>query len=70
MNALKAVLREFVGLVVDDVGFAASVVAWIVLAWLISATVLQSGPWMAVMLFAGLGGILLEGALRRARAVR
>ncbi|MHC2109394.1 hypothetical protein [Methylobacterium sp. CM6246] len=64
MNVLKTILRELVGLVVDDVGFAASIVGWIILAWLFSDFVLPPSPCVAVLLFAGLGGILLESVFR------
>ena len=70
MNALKTILRELVGLFVDDVGFAAAIVGWITLAWLLSAFVLPPSPWVAILLFAGLGAILLESVLRRAGATR
>lgn len=70
MDALKTILREFVGLFVDDVGFAAAIVAWITLAWLLAAFILPLGPWVAILLFAGLGAILLESVLRRAGAPR
>lgn len=66
MTALKSILREVFGLFVDDVGFAAAIVGWITLAWLLSAFVLPPSPWVAILLFAGLGAILLESALRRA----
>jgi putative Mn2+ efflux pump MntP len=70
MNALKTILRECVGLFVDDVGFATAIVGWITLAWLLSAYVLPPSPWVAILLFAGLGAILLESALRRTGATR
>ena len=70
MNALMIMLRELVALFVDDVGFAAAIVGWITLAWLLSAFVLPPSPWVAILLFAGLGAILLESALRRAGAPR
>lgn len=70
MNALKIILRELVGLFVDDAGFAAAIVGWIILTWLLSADVLPPSPWLAILLFAGLGAILLESALRRAGAPR
>ena len=70
MTILKTAFRELVGLFIDDVGFAASIVGWIASAWLLSAYVLPPSPWVAILLFAGLGGILLESALRRAGAPR
>jgi membrane-bound ClpP family serine protease len=69
MDAIKTIPRELVGLFVDDVGFAA-IVGWITLAWLLSAFVLPPNPWGAILLFAGLGAILLESVLRRAGAPR
>jgi hypothetical protein len=70
MNAIKAIARELLGLVVDDVGFAAAAVGWIALVWLLSASVLPPSLWVAVMLFGGLGAILLESVLRRSGAAR
>ncbi len=70
MNALKTILRELVGLVVDDVWFAALIVGWIVLVWLLSVFASSASPWVAILLFAGLGAILLEGAIRNARPNR
>lgn len=70
MNALKTILCELVALFVDDVGFAAAIVGWITLAWLLPSFVLPPSPWVAVLLFAGLGAILLESVLRRAGAPR
>ncbi|MCJ2016660.1 MULTISPECIES: hypothetical protein [unclassified Methylobacterium] len=70
MDTLKTILRELVGLFVDDVGFAAAIVGWIILAWLLSSLVLPPSPWGAILLFAGPGAILLESTLRRAGAPR
>jgi hypothetical protein len=70
MNAIKAIARELLGLVVDDVGFAASSVGWIGLVWLLAASVRQPNPWVAIMLFCGLAAILVESVLRRAGAAR
>ncbi|MGU3404686.1 hypothetical protein [Methylobacterium brachiatum] len=70
MNWLRTITRELVGLVVDDVGFAAAIVAWIACAWILSAYVLPPASWHAVMLFGGLALILLESVVRRAGAPR
>lgn len=69
MNAIGAIARELLGLVVDDVGFAAAL-GWIALVWLLAASVLPPSPWMAIMLFCGLAAILVESVLRRAGAAR
>ncbi|MCJ2049140.1 hypothetical protein [Methylobacterium sp. J-070] len=70
MNALSTILRELVGLVVDDVGFAAAIVGWIILAGSLSAFLRPPSPWVAILLVAGLGAILLDSVLRRAGATR
>lgn len=70
MNAITIILRELLGLFVDDVGFAAAIVGWITLAWLLSAFVLPPNPWAALLLFAGLGAILVGSAVRKAGQTR
>lgn len=70
MSALRTIVHELLRLVVDDVGFAVAVVGWIALAWMLSAYVLPPGPWLAVMLFGGLGAILIESVVRRSGAAR
>lgn len=66
MQWLRTIGHELLGLVVDDVGFAAAIVGWIACARLLSAYVLPTASWRAVLLFAGLGLILLESVVRRA----
>jgi hypothetical protein len=75
MNWIKTVLREVYGLFVDDLRFTFSILAWLGLIWLGAqeTTHLHSAftAWLpAVLLFAGLAGILLESALRFARSRR
>lgn len=70
MNWVWAVLRELVGLVVDDIGFAASVIAWIALVWLLSSYVPAKSALLPVLLFAGLGTILLHAVVMRSGQVR
>ncbi|MBP1179767.1 hypothetical protein [Methylobacterium sp. PvR107] len=70
MNAVKAVARELLGLVVEDVALAPAVLGWIALVWLLAASVPQPRPWMAVLLICGLAGILVESVLRRSGAAR
>lgn len=67
MNALKAMLREVFGLFVDDGSLAIAVLGWLALLWLLLPQLPVSVVWHGVILFAGLLGILLESALRRAR---
>lgn len=67
MSALKTILAELVGLVVDDGAFALAIVAWLGLAWLVLPRLQALGPWAGALLFAGLAAVLVESALRRAR---
>lgn len=63
----RTVLSEVLGLFVDDVAFAVSILAWLVFAGVVLPRFgLQ--PWVdGVALFAGVTAILIESALRRAR---
>lgn len=70
MNAFKTIARELLGLVVDDVGFAVTIVGWIALAWLLFAYVIPLSPWGAVLFFTGLAAILLESVARRSGTAR
>ncbi|MCJ2020930.1 MULTISPECIES: hypothetical protein [unclassified Methylobacterium] len=70
MHWLGTVLRELLGLVVDDVGFAASIVAWVGAAWLVRAYGQAGTTSAAIFLFGGLGLILVESVLRRSGAPR
>lgn len=65
MSRVRAVLRELIGLVVDDVGFAASVVAWIALVGALSSYVAAKSALFPILLSAGLGAILLHAVVRR-----
>jgi hypothetical protein len=77
MKWIRTVMREIYGLFVDDLRFTVSILAWLGVAWLgvawfgaAEAARMQPGrlPWLpAVLLFTGLGGILMESALRFAR---
>lgn len=69
MNAVKAIARELLGLIVDEVGSAAAL-GWIAIVGLFAASVPQPSPWVPTMLFCGLAAILIESVLRRAGAAR
>lgn len=66
MAWIRTVVRELMGLVVDDVGFAAAVVAWIGLVWLLASYGPAKSAWLSPLLFVGLGAILLHGVAKRA----
>ncbi len=58
--------REVLGLFVDDGAFAAAILACLGLAWLVLPRVPALGPWAGALLFAGLAGVLVASAVRRA----
>ena len=67
MNWVRSILRELFGLFVDDASFAASILVWLGVAWLVLPRLAVASGWNGVILFAGLALILLESAVRRAR---
>lgn len=66
MRWLRRILAELWGLFVDDGRYALTIVAWLVLSWLLLPLLHIGGGWEAIILFVGLLLILLESALRRA----
>lgn len=70
MRWLGTVLRELFGLIVDDVGFAVAIVACVGAAWLLHAYGQAGTTLTAIVLFGGLGLILVENVLRRSGAPR
>lgn len=64
MGRLRAVLSELLGLFVDDAGFAAAILAWIGISYLLLRLV---PGWVPLILFLGLAVILVQSAFRRAR---
>ncbi|UIY43385.1 hypothetical protein [Methylobacterium radiotolerans] len=70
MKAIRAIARELIGLVVDDVGFAAAILGWLALVWVLATLAPQLAPWVAILLFCGLAAILVESVLRRSGATR
>ncbi len=67
MRWLKTILVECWGLFIDDGRYAITIVAWLLLAWLVLPHLHFGGDWNVLILFAGLLAILLENAWRRAR---
>jgi hypothetical protein len=66
MHWIKTIAAELFGLFVDDVRFAVAIIAWIEFNWLLSLHLLAGVEWSGVILFGGLGVILLWSAVRRA----
>jgi hypothetical protein len=67
MDRLKAIGSELIGLFVDDVSFAAAIILWQGLIWLLSLHAFRSYEWRGIVFFGGLGLILLESTMRRSR---
>jgi hypothetical protein len=67
MHWFKAIWSELLGLFVDDGSFAIAILVWLGMNWLLSTYLLRQSEWGGVVLFAGLGLILLESATRRSR---
>ena len=70
MRWIRPVAGEVFGLFVDDGPYAISILLWLLLAGLVLPRIGLSGAWGCLILFAGLGAILVESAARRARLRR
>lgn len=79
MQAIRTILREILGLFVDDGSFALAILLWIGLVWIGQVCIGQ--VWIGlprlhlaipggIILFAGLAILLLESATRFARRRR
>jgi hypothetical protein len=68
MQAASRALRQLLSFFVDDGSLAALVLGWLALLWLAIAQLKLPAPWSALLLFAGLGGILAANVVRRSRA--
>lgn len=66
VQALRRILRPLLAFFVDDGSLAVLVLGWLALLWLAIAKLQLPSRWGALLLFAGLAGILGASALRRA----
>lgn len=64
MSWIRSIVREVVGLFVDDGSFAMAVIVWLALAGFVLPRLRLRGHAAGVILFVGLGLILLESVLR------
>jgi hypothetical protein len=64
MHALSRIIREFIGLFVDDGSLAVLVLVWIVICGVALQKLLPTAPWQGLILFLGLAMILLESVTR------
>ena len=70
MRALSAMLRELLGLFVDDGSLAAAALIWIALCALLLPRIAPARGWDGIILFLGLAAVLAENAVRAARRKR
>jgi xanthosine utilization system XapX-like protein len=66
MTWVKAVGTEFLGLFVDDGRFAIGILLWLIVAGFALKRLNLGAVLPPVILFAGLVGILVESAVRKA----
>ena len=66
MNWIRNILREVIGLFVDDSSFAALIALWIALLW-VGRHYLRGGMGSGAILFLGLGLILIGSVVRFAK---
>ncbi len=66
MQWIKSIFREVFGLFVDDGSFALAVLVWIGVIWVLWQRFHLAIPG-GIILFAGLGGILIESVVRFSR---
>ena len=64
---LKSIVREILGLFVDDESFAAAILVWVAVAGLGLPRFASAAHWTGPLLFTGLALILIESVLRFAR---
>lgn len=69
MGWIRSVVREVVGLFVEDGSFALAIVVWCALV-VLGMRAVEDAAWTGPALFCGLGLILVESALRFARRGR
>ena len=67
MNALGTVVRELVGLFIEDRLFALAIAVWLLIAGAIAALAFGTPEIRGLVLFLGLAGILVGGVAKGAR---
>ncbi|MEO6964662.1 MAG: hypothetical protein ABI076_02035, partial [Acidobacteriaceae bacterium] len=66
-TSLKTILREILGLFMDDGSFAFSILVWVSVVVFLLPHFGLALPWRGVILFAGLAMILFWSAVRFSR---
>lgn len=67
MGRLKTVLRELVGLFVDDGNFAVAIAVWLAVSLVLLAHFASARWWGGPLVVAGLALVLVESVTRAAR---
>lgn len=67
MKSIQLILRELLGLIVDDWLLAVAIILWLTIVWLVLPQLGVEGTVRGIALFAGLGLILVESSWRQAR---
>ena len=67
MRWLRSVIREILGLFVDDGNFAIAIVVWLGVAVLLLPLIAAHKHWAGPALFGGLALILIESVMRFSR---
>lgn len=67
MNVLKTAVQEVIGLFIEDGRYAASIAAWILIAWFALPRMPVPQYVKAILLFAGFAALLLDSVVRAAR---
>jgi len=70
MSWLKSIVREVVGLFVDDGNFAIAILVWLAAAAVALPRVTARAHWTGPILFVGLALVLVESVLRFSRRRR
>lgn len=67
MRALKKILREILGLFVDDGSFALWIVVWLLVVWQVLPRIAVPRTLQGLILVAGLAALLIGSVWRHAR---
>lgn len=67
MNVITTILKELLGLFVDDGRYATGILLWVLAAAFIMPHLPTLGLWRAPLVFAGLLLLLAENVVRSAR---
>ncbi len=69
MQWFRTIFREIFGLFVDDGSFAIAILVWLGVLWLLLPRLGVFSRWNGLILFAGLGLILVESTMRYIRMI-